>query len=167
MTEDWATDEDTEFECGNAEISEEEQMFEEMLEIVTGKIFTDELNAFGEKHANKFPEICLTDECTHEQYEIFREYRKLIEAVIDREMTEALGRPFSCAGVASKFSEKPDLAVFEEVADVLNSLNDFVAFKAEMIAHTASKDKQDIFVETVKISSKKPLSRSEQIRNCN
>lgn len=163
MTEDsWASEE--EVECEDAEVSEEEQMFEQMLEIITGEVFTEELHAFGEKHASEFAENC--DECSHEQFEIFREYRKLIEAVIDREMTQMVGRPFSCAAVASKFSEKPEFGVFEEVAEVLNSLNDFVAFKTEMIAHTASKDKQDLFVETVKIPESKK-TRSEQIRNCN
>jgi hypothetical protein len=80
-------------------------------------------------------------------------------------MTAILGAPFSCASVSAKFNEKPDFAVFEEVADVLNSLNDFVAFKSEMVAHVISKDKQDLFVQSRKVTSTVP--RSERIRNCN
>ena len=168
MTEEvWESDEDFEYEA-EERVSEEEQMYEAMLEIVTGKVFTEELAKFAEMHASKFTTNENSDECTHEQFEIFQTYRRLIEAVIDREMSKTLDRPFSCVAVAAKFNAQstPDFAVFEEVADVLNSLNDFLAFKGEMLAHVNSKDKQDLVVQTLKINTKQ-TSRSERIRNCN
>ena len=169
MTEEvWESDEDVEYTRAE-ELTEEEQMFQVMLDIVTGEVFTEELTRFADMHAKKFISAENSDECTHEQFDIFQAYRRLIEAVIDREMTQVLGRPFSCASIASKFNESRtglDFPVFEEVADVLNSLNDFLAFKGEMIAHMVSKDKQDLVVETFKINPQK-TSRSQRIRNWN
>ena len=164
--EEWQSDE--EFEIADQETSEEEQMFEAMLEIVTGDVFTEELNKFAETHGNKFD--AEQDECSHEEFELFQNYRRLIEDVIDREMTDILGRPFCCASLASKFNEKPgNFAVFEEVADVLNSLNDFVAFKTEMVAHVASRDKQDLVIHSHKLHNTElsVSSRSARIRHCN
>ncbi len=162
------------FEIGGDEvISEEEQMFELMLEIVTGDVFTEELAKFAEKHGNKFLAVEDTNpngECSHEEFELFQQYRRLIEDVIDREMTDQLNRPFSCASLASKFNNKDALSfgVFEEVADVLNSLNDFLAFKAEMVAYVTSKDKQDLVVLSNKLCSSTAFQpRSQRIRNCN
>jgi hypothetical protein len=139
-------------------------MFEQMLEIVTGDKFVEELGIFAEEYSDKFDENGA--ESTHEQFEIFQNYKKLIESVIDREMTESMNKPFNCAMVASKFNTENTPAVFEEVADVLNSLNDFLAFKDEMIAHRTSKDKQDLCVQTIKLGNCKQ-ARSERIRNPN
>ena len=135
MSEDSSVD----YEDGDAQTDD---LLETLLEAINSDGFHEVLTGFASLHCDKF-------EDKHEHFLLFQEYKEGIEKALKDAMIEA-GVEFDPQAFAQSMKNRKDCPVFEEVADVLNSINDFKAFKSEMIAFKASRHLQDLTIQSTR-----------------
>jgi The ARF-like 2 binding protein BART len=125
------------FEDGDA--SQVDQMLETLLEAVNSDSFHEVLQSFASLHCDKFDDcdVHAGAEHKHDHFLLFQQYKEDIEGALKVAMNEA-GVEFDPVSFAQSMKGRKDCPIFEQVADILNSINDFKAFKSEMVAFKAA-----------------------------
>ena len=141
-------DSSVDFEDGDAQT---DGLLETLLEAINSDGFHEVLTGFASLHCDKFEDTDVQQgaEHKHEHFLLFQEYKEGIEKALKDAMIDA-GVEFDPQAFAQSMKSRKDCPVFEEVADVLNSINDFKAFKSEMIAFKASRHLQDLTIQSTR-----------------
>ena len=143
-------DEEEEF-CFEDGADSQDQILETLLEAVTSDDFHFLTQTFASKHCDKFndSDIQAGAEHKHDHFLLFQEYKDDIEKALNQAMSDA-GVEFGAHAFAESMKNRKDCVIFDEVADILNSINDFKAFKGEMLAFKASRGLQDLAINSTK-----------------